>query len=112
MQPRKSMEVVQGSTRIKAGHKLRGRKEDLLQVGNRAKGGAIHMHMKRIVVLPAVLMRHHHCWATDNFAKTYCEDCLCRHDRPLITVPYISAGAAAAADGHGQPAGCVCAAGG
>jgi hypothetical protein len=33
MQPRKSMEVVQGSARIKAGHKTRGRKEDLLQVG-------------------------------------------------------------------------------
>jgi hypothetical protein len=59
MQPRKSMEVVQGSTRIKAGHKLRGRKEDLLQVGIRAQGGSIHMHMKRIVVLPAVLLRHH-----------------------------------------------------
>lgn len=33
MQPRKSMEVAQAGGRVKATHKSRSRKEDLLQVG-------------------------------------------------------------------------------
>jgi hypothetical protein len=104
MQPRKSLEVVQGSTRSKAGHRTRGRKEDLLQVREKFNCMGMHIHCLTIG-LPTALLHKYRCSVNgeghfqstaaaveDNFADIMAY-CIWSHS-----------GGAAAANGHGQQA--------